>query len=533
MPSGVERLRRSQRGFVSTTRTANVTPEESSVEKSLADSDASLRTRAAKAVFWTATGAWGRQLAVFVVFAMLARLLEPADFGLVALAAVFVGFTNVLAEEGMVDALVQRKELERAHLDAAFWTGIAFALAMTVILAALAVPIATLLNEEQLAPVLVALALAIPIGSSSLVQRALLTRELAFRSLTLRSLLAITVGSIFGVSAALLGFGVWSLVAQNVAGVTTGTIVLWRVTDFRPRLTFSYRHCRDLLGFGSNVVGFRLLIYFTRRADELLIGVFLGPAALGFYTVGYRMLRVLFQITSSLIDSVSFPLYSRLQDKPGRLRVAFFKSTSFAALISFPVFLSAGVLAPQVVDLFFGSKWSQSIPVMQILAFFGLIQVLTYLNGTTIKALGKPSWLTLIVGATAILKVAAFLVAVQFGLVAVAVAATCVGYAVAPLYYWGVKRLVGTTLREYWESLRVPLVGSIALVATMLALLYVLDVNRAMITLAVTCAGGAVTYYVAVRLLAPPLANEVRDLVSRGLPSRGFGLPKRLLSRRP
>lgn len=491
-----------------------------------------LRTRAAKGVFWTATGAWGRQLGVFVVFAVLARLLEPADFGLVALAAVFVGFTHVIAEEGMVDALVQRKELERAHLDAAFWVSLAFALAMTVILAALAVPIASLLGEKELAPVLVALALAIPIGSSSLVQRALLTRELKFRSLTLRSLAAITVGSIFGVTAALLGFGVWSLVVQNLVGVTTGTLVLWRVTDFRPRLTFSYAHCRQLLAFGSNVVGFRLLIYFTRRADELLIGAFLGPAALGFYTIGYRMLRMLIQVTSSLIDRVSFPLYSRLQDKPGRLRVAFYKSTSFAALLAFPVFLAAAVLAPQVVDVFFGPKWADSIPVMQILAFFGLIQVLTYLNGTTIKALGKPGWLVVIVGITAALKVSAFLVAVQYGLVAVAVAATCVGWIVAPLYYWGVRRLVGVSLLEYLGSLRVPLVGSILSAATMLAVRYLLDDVRALVVLAVAGVAGAAVYYATVRLLAPPLADEVRDLVGRGLPSRGFSRPKRALTRR-
>ncbi len=491
-----------------------------------------LRTRAAKGVFWTATGAWGRQLAVFVVFAVLARLLEPADFGLVALASVFVGFTGVIAEEGMVDAIVQRKELEREHLDAAFWAGLAFAFAVALLLVALAVPIASVLGEEELAPVLAALALAIPIGSSSLVQRALLTRELKFRSLTLRSLAAITVGSIFGVTAALLGFGVWSLVVQNLVGVTTGTLVLWRVTGFHPRLAFSYSHCRQLLSFGSSVVGFRLLIYFTRRADELLIGAFLGPAALGFYTIGYRMLRVLIQVTSSLIDRVSFPLYSRLQDRPARLRRAFYKSTSFAALVAFPVFLAAAVLAPQVVELFFGPKWAESIPVMQILAFFGLIQVLTYLNGTTIKALGKPGWLFVIVGITAALKVSAFLVAVQYGLVAVAVAATFVGWIVAPLYYWGVRRLVGIGLLEYWRSLRVPVAGSILAAATMLGLRVLLDDSRAFVVLTVAGAAGSAVYYVTVRLAAPPLADEVRDLVGRSLPSRGFGRPKKLLMRR-
>jgi PST family polysaccharide transporter len=325
------------------------------------------------------------------------------------------------------------------------------------------------------------------------------------------------------VIAAFSGLGVWSLVIQNLAGVTTGTLVLWRVTDFRPRFTFSYSHCRDLLGFGSNVVGFRLLIYFTRWADELLIGAFLGPAALGFYTVGNRMLRMLIQVTSSLIDRVSFPLYSKLQDKPARLKAAFYKSTSYASLIAFPVFLATAVLAPQVVELFFGPKWADSVPVMQILAFFGLIQVLTYLNGTTIKALGKPGWLVFIVGITAALKVSGFLIAVQYGLIAVAVAATLVGWVVAPLYYWGVRRLVGIGLLEYWRSLRVQVVGSILSATTMLGCRYLLDDAHPLVTLAVAGAAGAAVYYAGVRLLAPPLAYEVRDLVSRGLPSRGFG----------
>jgi len=500
------------------------------VESLPGEDEPSLRTRAAKGVFWTATGAWGRQIALFVVIAVQARLLEPTDFGLVAFAAVFVGFTHVIADEGLADALVQRKEVERAHLDAAFWTTVGFAIVLTLILAALAVPIAALLGDERLAPVLVVLSLSIPIASTSLVQRALLTRELKFRSLALRSLCGITVGGICGVIAAFSGLGVWSLVIQNLAGVTTGTLVLWRVTDFRPRLTFSYSHCRDLLGFGSNVVGFRLLIYFTRWADELLIGAFLGPAALGFYTVGNRMLRMLIQVTSSLIDRVSFPLYSRLQDKPARLKVAFYKSTSFAALIAFPVFLATAVLAPQVVELFFGPKWADSIPVMQILAFFGLIQVLTYLNGTTIKALGKPGWLVVIVGITAALKVGAFLVAVQYGLIAVAVAATCVGWAVAPLYYWGVRRLVGTDLHSYWMSLRVPLLGSILAAATMLGLRYALEDVSPLVALTVAGTAGAAVYYAAVRRLSPALADEVRDLVARGLPSRGFRRPKKVLA---
>jgi hypothetical protein len=156
--------------------------------------------------------------------------------------------------------------------------------------------------------------------------------------------------------------------------------------------------------------------------------------------------------------------------------------------------------------------------------------VLTYLNGTTIKALGKPGWLVVIVGITAALKVGAFLVAVQYGLIAVAVAATCVGWSVAPLYYWGVKRLVDIRLSEYWRSLQVPVIGSILSAATMLGFRYLLADARPLVVLAVAGAAGAAVYYAAVRLLAPPLTGEVRDLISRGLPSRGFGRPKKALT---
>ena len=509
-----------------------MTPEDPPIEDVERDDRTNLRTRAAKGVFWTATGAWGRQLMVFVVFAVLARVLEPKDFGLVALAAVFVAFTHVIAEEGLVDALVQRKDLETEHLDTAFWISLAFAVVMTALLAALAVPIAMALGEPSLAPILIVLSLSIPIGSSSLVQRALLTREMKFRSLTLRSLAAICVGSVFGVGAALLGFGAWSLVAQNIAGQITGTIVLWRVTSWRPTFRFSSRHFRELYDFGRHVVGFRLLIYFNRRADEFLIGVFLGPVALGYYTIGSRMVRMLIQVTSSLIDKVSFPLYSRLQDNQERLKRAYYKSISFAALLAYPMFFSILVLTPQIVSVFFGSKWADSVAVMQVLAIFGVNQVLTYLNGTTVKALGKPSWLLGIVAITAILKVAAFFVAVSFGLVAVAIATTCVGYLVAPLYFAGVRRLIPVTVREYVRHVRTPLVTAALVACGMFGLTYVLQDASDLVTLIVVASAGAAAYVTAIRLVAPGLASEVQELVRRGLPKARFTRPARASVRR-
>jgi O-antigen/teichoic acid export membrane protein len=495
-------------------------------------SEPGLRRRAAKGVFWTATSNWGNELTRLLVFVILARLLDPKDFGLVALALVFIGMTQVVADQGMADALVQRKDLDPAHFDSAFWMNVAAGLFLAAIMAGLAIPISHALGEPRLAPVLAVLALSIPISSLNLVQRALMTRELAFRSLALRTLVSIGVGATFGVTAAFLGFGVWSLVAQQITAPIAGVLVLWRVSYWRPRAAFSYRHFRDLFGFGSNVVGFRLLNYFNRTCDQLFIGSFLGAASLGFYTIGSRMLRLLFQVTSSLIDRVAFPLYSRLQGNAPRLVRAHYKSTAFAGLIAFPAFIGMVALAPDFVPVVFGTKWMGSVPIMQILAFLGVVQFLTYLNGTMLKALGKPSWQVIIVAVTTVLKVVAFFIAVRFGIIAVAVASLCVGCVAAPAYYWTLHRLIPIRLVAYLNHIKGPLVASLLAGATVIGIRSVLGDGHPLVTLLVGSAVGLVIYVAAIGVVARPLAAEAIDLTRRGIPSLRILRPARRVAPR-
>jgi O-antigen/teichoic acid export membrane protein len=491
-----------------------------------------LRARAAKGVFWTATSNWGNELTRLLVFVILARVLDPKDFGLVALALIFIGMTQVVADQGMADALVQRKDLDPAHYDSAFWMNVAAGFSLAAIMAGLAIPISHAVGEPRLAPVLAVLALSIPISSLNLVQRAVMTRELGFRSLALRTLVSVGVGAAVGVSLAFIGFGVWSLVAQQLAISIAGVLVLWRVSNWRPRAAFSYRHFKDLFGFGSNVVGFRFLNYFNRTSDQLFIGSFLGAASLGFYTVGYRMLRLLFQVTSSLIDRVAFPLYSRLQGNAPRLVRAHYKSTAFAALIAFPAFTATVVLAPDFVPVVFGTKWMDSVPIMQILALLGVVQFLTYLNGTMLKALGKPSWQVIIVLVTTVLKVVAFLIAVRFGIIAVAVATLCVGCVVAPAYYWALHRLIPIRLAAYLGHIKGPLFASLLAGATMFGIRSVLGDSHPLVTLLVAGAGGVVIYLASIRVFSRSLAAEALDLTRHGLLSLGVLRPARRVAPR-
>ena len=480
-----------------------------------------LRARAVKGVAWTATSNWGDQLARLLVFAILSRLLDPEAFGLVALAWVFIGLTDVVAEQGLVDALVQRRQVTKTDLDTAFWMTVCLGLVLMLLLAAFAVPIATALDDDALAPVLVVLALVIPIGSLSHVQRAILRRDLAFRSLALRTLVGVAVGSVVGVGAALLGFGVWSLVAQRIATQLTGTVVLWRVTPWRPGLDLGRAQARELFGFGKHVVGFRLLNFYNANIDNFLVGAVLGPVALGFYTVGYRILRMVIQLTSNLIDSVAYPLYARLQDDPARFRRAYYTSSGFAALVAFPAFTILLVLAPEIVSLLFGPKWSESVPVMQVLAVLGLVRSVNYANSSSITALGKPSWRVVIVGLTSALNTVAFLIAVQYGgIVAVAAAATGVGIAVTPISFWAMHRLVPFSVRTYVKLVGGPAVASVALALAVLAVQYVLPQQRPAIALAVLTGVGLLVYTATVHAISRELADEGRQLLRLALPRR-------------
>lgn len=496
------------------------TPEPSAHDRS------GLRTRAVRGVAWTAMSNWGDQLARLLVFAILSRLLDPEAFGLVALAWVFIGLVDVVAEQGLVDALVQRRHVTKVDLDTAFWMTVGLGVVLMVLMAALAVPIATALDDESLAPVLVALALVIPIGSLSHVQRAILRRDLAFRSLALRTLVGVAVGSVVGVGAALLGFGVWSLVAQRVVSQLTGTVVLWRVTPWRPGLSVDRAEARRLFGFGKHVVGFRLLNFYNSNVDNFLVGAVLGPVALGFYTVGYRILRMVIQLTSNLIDSVAYPLYARLQDEPDRFRRAYYKSSGFAALVAFPAFTLLLVLAPEIVSVLFGPKWSESVPVMQVLSILGLVRSINYANSSSTTALGKPSWRVVIVAFTSVLNTVAFLIAVEYaGIVAVALAATIVGLVVTPISFWALHRLAPFSVRTYLKLIGGPAVASGALALAVVGLQQLLPGDHQVIALAVLSAAGLLVYAVTVHVVSRPLAREGVQLLRLVLPRR-FGRPR-------
>lgn len=470
-----------------------------------------LRQKSIASIVWSTAQSWGSQCISLVVFSILARLLNPESFGLIAIAAIFVGFVNLFLDQGFSQAIIQRRELEREHLDTVFWTNVSISVLLTFISIASADLIAKFFTQPDLTSVIRWLSLSFLIGSLNNVQVAILQRNLNFKPLAIRSLIATLGGGVIGVSMALMGFGVWSLVCQQLANGIIQVLVLWTASDWRPRLSFSPKHFRDLFSFGMNVLGINILNFVVTNGDNLLIGYFLGPVPLGYYNLAYRLLTIVAQLFIGVASSTAMPIFSSIQDDLPRLRNVLYEFVELTNTIAFPVFLGISVLAPELVIVIFGEQWKASIPVMQILNIIGILQAGFYYNSPLILAVGKPQlklWLDV---ARSIFYFTAFFISVRWGIIAVASSYVISAYIFALITLRVIKQAVGITIKEYLSNYTTPLTASLIMVLLMLAIKNLLIVHTDIPSIGiiiVATISGTLTYLFSIYLFKPKLLKK-------------------------
>lgn len=333
----------------------------------------SLKTQASSGLKWQTVNTVARHVLSLVVFTTLARLVEPAAFGLIGLVAVYLTFANLLVDQGVGTALVQRAEVTPEHLNSAFWFSVAWAslLALTTIL--LADPIAGIFGEPKLAPLLRWASLILVMNSTTTVHLANFQRALDFRTPVLRSLTANVCGGVTGVSLALAGAGVWALVGQQLASSATGCMFYWLTSSWRPRAGFSWIRFRELFAVSSSVFGAHALWTIASRVDQLVIGRVVGAEPLGYYVVATRVCDLARDGLHIPIASVALPIFSRIQNDPARLRNAIYQGTALNALSSFAIFGGLATVGPTLVPLVLGRQWEPAVPMLQLLSVYGLV----------------------------------------------------------------------------------------------------------------------------------------------------------------
>ncbi|HYY99449.1 MAG TPA: lipopolysaccharide biosynthesis protein [Pyrinomonadaceae bacterium] len=350
---------------------------------------ASMTHRSMSGMFWLLSGSGVQAVLRVAVIVVMARLLGPADFGLVAGALVLVDFVEVFSDLGIGLVIVQRHELEERHIR----TGFTLSALLGLVFGAglwLAAPAASqLMRMDGLTPVLRAMAVVFPVDSLSLVASALLQRDLQFRTLARISVAAYVVGyGAVGVSLALAGLGVWALVWAYVAQQLFVSVALLAVRPHPKRLHFDPRSLREMTYTGAGFSAAQIFNYVALKGDNAVIGRWLGAGALGVYTRAYGLMTMSVTIFGSAFDRVMFASLAKMQHERERLALAFRRGVALITLIILPTSAVMFVLAPEVIQVLLGPKWSEVVVPFQVLAVGMLFRTSYKVSASVARATG-------------------------------------------------------------------------------------------------------------------------------------------------
>ncbi len=355
------------------------------------------RSRVANSAIWVGSSTIIVKILAFITITLvLARVLEPEDFGLVAIAWLAINSFEFLRGLGIAAALIYRKEDEGGlGSDVAFFALIASSIIIYMVIYVLAPWIEDFFREaEGVTPVLRTLALVIVINGISQVPYTLMAKELDFRNKAIPEIIAGILNSVIAITLALRGYGVWALVTGYLVDGIMRTSLVWFFSSWRPRLRFDWQVFQEMLSYGKHIAGSRLLIFGITNIDDLLIGRVLGATALGFYTLAYRLSNVPATHVTSLVNSVMFPAFSKIQDEKDRIRCIFLDTTHAVGLVSIPLAIGTLVLGPYFVHHYYDGKWDASIVAMEWLVIYGLARSIAANMGNIYRSMGKPQWLT-------------------------------------------------------------------------------------------------------------------------------------------
>ena len=339
--------------------------------------------------FWRFMERCGAQGVTFVVSVVLARLLDPAVYGTVALITVFTTILQVFVDSGLGNALIQKKDADDLDFSSVFYFNLAFCLALYALMCLAAPLIARFYNRPELIPMVRVLSLVLVISGVKNVQQAYVSRHMLFRRFFFATLGG-TIGAAFvGIYMAWRGYGVWALIAQNLFNKTVDTIILWITVKWRPKKMFSWERLKGLLAFGWKLLAAKLLDTVYRDLRSLIIGKLYSADDLAFFNRGKQFPHTVVTNVNTSIESVLFPTMSAEQDKVSRVKMMTRRAITISTYVMMPIMMGIAVCAEPLVRIALTDKWLPVVPFMRIYCFTYAFYPIHTANLNAIKAMGR------------------------------------------------------------------------------------------------------------------------------------------------
>jgi O-antigen/teichoic acid export membrane protein len=429
-----------------------------------------LRALSARGGAATVAAQSGKLLMGVISTAILARMLAPEDFGLVAMVTAITGFIGLFRDMGLSLATIQKPTITHREVSTLFWINVTLGGGLVLVSALLAPAVAWFYGDPRLTWITLAVSGTFVFGGIAAQHRALLSRRMRFGALATIDTISYLVAVAATLAFAAHGAGYWALVLLPVALEVTSAAGAWMVCRWRPGRPGPLHEIRALLGFGGNLTGFNVVNYFARNLDNLLIGRFWGPYQLGLYAKAYQLLLLPIQLVSIPVGSVAVSALSRLADSPEAYRQAARGIIEKVAFLTMPAVAIMIGTSDWLVVLVLGPQWGEASRIFAWLGIAALTQPIAHTTGWLLITQDRTRdllWWGLIGGGIAILSIVAGL---RWGAVGVAMSYSLVGFFIrTPLLFWYVGRSGPITAADFYRMLRSPALAAFAALASVLA----------------------------------------------------------------
>lgn len=350
---------------------------------------ASLRDRTLSGSFWSLADNLAGSGITFLVGLVLARLLSPEEYGVIGIIMIFIAVFNSIVDSGFSNALIRKNDASDTDYNTVFFFNLLISVVLFFVLYFSANAISTFFEIPILVPVTKVMASIVIINAFAIIQRTILVKNIDFKTQTKVSLLASLVSGAVGIGMALIGYGVWSLVGQQISRQLMNSLLLWVFNRWRPGLTISGKSFRELFGFGWKLLVSGLIDTVWKQIYQVVIGKCYSAETLGYYTRAEQFNMIFSSNLTAVVHRVSYPALSKIQDEKERLKQAYRKVIKTTMLVTFPCMLGLAAVAEPMVRVLIGDQWQPCVPYLQIICFSGMLYPLHALNLNMLQVKGR------------------------------------------------------------------------------------------------------------------------------------------------
>ena len=354
------------------------------------ENSTNLKSRAIHGLFWSALEKFGQLAVQVVITIVIARVLLPSDYGLVGMLSVFLAFASTFVESGFGTALIQDRDATDIEFSTVFYSNAAFGVLLYLLMYAAAPSIAVFYDQPVLVPLSRVMSLILITNSLGLIHSTILMKGIKFKILAKISLMSVVISGLAGIIMAYNGFGVWSLVFQSLINSITRSCLLWTLNRWKPAISFSVDAFKRLYAFGSKLLFSGLLFQIFDNIYAVIIGKTYDSSQLGLYAQAKNMSSIPIGTVTSIIQTVSFPILSTIQNEDQRLRDNYRRVIKLVVCVTFPLSLLLIVVAKPLTIVLLTEKWLPVVPLFQLMCLAGLFFPLTTINLNILNVKGRP-----------------------------------------------------------------------------------------------------------------------------------------------